>query len=311
MPDISVIICTHNPRLDYLQRVLDALKAQTLPKEKWELLLIDNCSSSAVQDSYDLSWHSQGKHLYAKPLGKTHAMLKGIAEAKADLLIVVDDDNVLHQTYLDVASTIEGQYKILGAWGGSLIGNFESPPPPWAIKYLNFLAVREVHEDCWTNDPSHWKATPLGAGLCVRRSVAEEYAAVTVRDSLRTSLDRIGKSLMGGGDIDLVRTSCRLGLGFGVFHRLKLEHLIASRRLELGYLASLVEGGTVSYHVLNHLGGKTFVKPRFSLRAVVTGVYNRVTLPLEERTLLKSQTQAWRLAEQLIKSMEKLPRPRG
>ena len=40
--DFSVIICTHNPRSDYLRRVLDALKAQTLLREQWELLLIDN-----------------------------------------------------------------------------------------------------------------------------------------------------------------------------------------------------------------------------------------------------------------------------
>jgi hypothetical protein len=36
---VSVIICTHNPRMDYLARALAALKEQTLPKELWELLL--------------------------------------------------------------------------------------------------------------------------------------------------------------------------------------------------------------------------------------------------------------------------------
>jgi glycosyltransferase involved in cell wall biosynthesis len=29
---ISVIVCTFNPRADYLQRTLGALRAQTLPK---------------------------------------------------------------------------------------------------------------------------------------------------------------------------------------------------------------------------------------------------------------------------------------
>ena len=48
MISISAIICTHNPRPDYLRRVLDALKAQTLPKEQWELLLIDNASKVAI-----------------------------------------------------------------------------------------------------------------------------------------------------------------------------------------------------------------------------------------------------------------------
>lgn len=40
--DISVIICTHNPRSDYFEKVLNALKAQTLSTAQWELLLVDN-----------------------------------------------------------------------------------------------------------------------------------------------------------------------------------------------------------------------------------------------------------------------------
>jgi glycosyltransferase involved in cell wall biosynthesis len=43
---VSVVICTHNSRRGYLVRVLDALKAQTLPREQWELLLIDNALDS-------------------------------------------------------------------------------------------------------------------------------------------------------------------------------------------------------------------------------------------------------------------------
>src|SRR5216684_3043522 len=40
MPSVSVIVCTHNPRSDYLRRVLDALQAQTVPMENWELLIV-------------------------------------------------------------------------------------------------------------------------------------------------------------------------------------------------------------------------------------------------------------------------------
>ena len=60
---ISVIICTHNPRPDYLRRVLDALKAQTLPKERWELLLIDNASNEPLSGEWDLSWHPHARHI--------------------------------------------------------------------------------------------------------------------------------------------------------------------------------------------------------------------------------------------------------
>ena len=36
---VPVIVCTHNPRLDYLRRTIGGLKRQTLSPEQWELLL--------------------------------------------------------------------------------------------------------------------------------------------------------------------------------------------------------------------------------------------------------------------------------
>src|SRR5258708_24159047 len=55
MLEFSVIICAHNPRPQYLRRVLEALRSQTLPKQEWELLLIDNLSSIPLMPNWDLS----------------------------------------------------------------------------------------------------------------------------------------------------------------------------------------------------------------------------------------------------------------
>jgi Glycosyl transferase family 2 len=54
---ISVIVCTHNPRLDYLRRTIGGLKRQTLSPEQWELLLIDKASDEILEGTCDLSWH--------------------------------------------------------------------------------------------------------------------------------------------------------------------------------------------------------------------------------------------------------------
>ena len=45
---LSVLICTHNPRRDYLDQVLAALRAQTLPVAEWELIVVDNASARPV-----------------------------------------------------------------------------------------------------------------------------------------------------------------------------------------------------------------------------------------------------------------------
>src|SRR5271154_1339560 len=98
--EVSVIICTHNPRLHYLRRTLDALAEQTLPKDRWELLLIDNMSREPVSSAWDLSWHPNARHVREEALGLTNARLRGIRESKGEYLVFIDDDNVAAADYL-------------------------------------------------------------------------------------------------------------------------------------------------------------------------------------------------------------------
>ena len=87
-PDVSVILCTYNPRADYLDRVLVGLRRQTLSFQHWELLLIDNASNESLADRFDIGWHPNGRHVREDELGLTPARLRGISEAVAELLIV-------------------------------------------------------------------------------------------------------------------------------------------------------------------------------------------------------------------------------
>jgi glycosyltransferase involved in cell wall biosynthesis len=52
-PEVSVVICAHNPRTDYLERVFKALKNQSIKNEKWELLLIDNASKENLAERWN------------------------------------------------------------------------------------------------------------------------------------------------------------------------------------------------------------------------------------------------------------------
>src|SRR5262245_54996167 len=61
---VSTILCTHNPRSNYLGRVLEALCAQTLPLNQWELLLVDNASRQPIAPAWNLSWHPHARHVH-------------------------------------------------------------------------------------------------------------------------------------------------------------------------------------------------------------------------------------------------------
>src|SRR5262249_46007012 len=116
MIELSVIICTHNPRKDYLRRVLEALRKQNLCTERWELLLVDNASDVCVSEEWDLSWHPEARHMLEAELGLASARRRGIREATSDLLVFVDDDNVLDPDYLSEAIRVKNEWPMLGVW---------------------------------------------------------------------------------------------------------------------------------------------------------------------------------------------------
>jgi glycosyltransferase involved in cell wall biosynthesis len=126
---LSVIICAHNPRPHYFQRCLSALEGQTLSREKWELIVIDNASAPDKAPRPDLSWHPGARLVVELQLGLTPARLRGIREAAGDLLVFVDDDNVLDPDFLETAMRVADEKPFLGSWSGQCRPAFEIPPP--------------------------------------------------------------------------------------------------------------------------------------------------------------------------------------
>ncbi|WP_243146930.1 glycosyltransferase [Scytonema sp. UIC 10036] len=289
---LSVIICTHNPRLNYLERVLQALKNQTLPTELWELLLIDNASDKLLSSEVDLSWHPQSRYIREEKLGLTPARLRGIKETVAETLVFVDDDNVLDSDYLEVASKISKDWPILGAWGGQIRPEFEEIPPDWTKPYWGALAIKEFDQDMWSN---LLEAIPTGAGMCVRKIIAQKYSELTHNNQKRLLLDRRGKLLTSAGDLDLARTTRDLNLGTGLFVALKLTHLIPAYRLQEKYLIRWLEGNSYSCTILNYIRGEVPPPVDFTWVRKLIDLYRLLRMKPRQRRF----HQAWQRGRML------------
>ena len=263
---LSVIICTHNPRPDYLKRTLGALCAQTLPRERWELLVIDNASREPLSGRLDLTWHGAARVVREDSLGLTPARLRGIREAWGELLVFVDDDNVLDPDYLEVACCVADERPWLGSWSGQCHPEFEREPPEWTRRYWGNLVIREFAKDVWSNLPWLAESMPCGAGLCVRRGVARHYQALHESGSRLIQLDRAGTSLLSGGDNDLAACACDIGQGMGIIESLRLTHLIPPERLTVEYLEQLTEGIYFSGVVLTYVRSSISELPLLNVR---------------------------------------------
>ncbi len=285
---LSVIICTHNPRADYLRRVLDALKKQTLPKEQWELLLIDNASKEPLAEVWNLSWHPHAHHIREDELGLTPARARGINESNGEILLFVDDDNVLGEDYFEQALAISRAFPQMGVWGGSITGVFEIDPPVFAKARIDYLAVSEVAVDTWGTLKNFSATCPPGAGVLVRKFIACAYQQKIRDDPLRRSLDRKGESLTSGGDIDLAWSACEMGYGMGRFKNLKMQHLIPAKRLTLEYWERLMEEGSFSMVFLLHFHGMPLPDASQSIWSKLRHLKQQLSASSEERRLAKA-----------------------
>ena len=274
MVDASVIICAHNPRPHYLDRVLEALRKQVLPYEQWELLLIDNASEPALASQWDISWHPNSRHIREDELGLAAARQRGAIEAAAELLVFVDDDNVLADDYLAQALKIQQDWPVLGTWGsGTIVPEFERQPAEHLRRYLSRLALRENRRANWSNVLPCDNATPAGAGICVRAGVAREYCRLYNAETIRLT-GRKGTALVGHEDYEIAYVGCSLGFGMGVFPELRMTHLIPKERVSDEYFLRLHEGNQISGALLAYKWLGEIPPSLFSSKSILSLVKN-------------------------------------
>ena len=253
--DASVVICSHNPRPHYLSRALYALREQTLSMERWELILVDNASRAALSREFDLSWHPAGRHVAEPDLGLASARRLGIREARADLIVFVDDDNLLAPSYLEKALKIGAEWPRLGTWGaGQVLPEFEVAPAEHLRPYLPWLALRDNKSPKWGNVISHNESVPTGTGLCVRATVANAYLEFCELSKIEIT-GRRGESLSGFEDYEICYVGCNAGFGMGTFPELRLTHLIPKERLSDNYFLRLLESTHLSRLILDYKWG--------------------------------------------------------
>jgi glycosyltransferase involved in cell wall biosynthesis len=100
---ISVIIPYYN-KYTRLLRVLDALDKQTIPKESFEVIIVDDGSQVELSKQEKIKEYQQKINMEIirnQNNGRSKARNTGIENAKADLLAFLDDDVVLPDYFLE------------------------------------------------------------------------------------------------------------------------------------------------------------------------------------------------------------------
>lgn len=197
---ISAIISTYN-REKYLPGVLDSLKKQTLPKDQFEIIVVNNNSvdntESIVLSFRDANPDIPFFYCIETNQGLSYARNRGIKESKGEYVTFIDDDAFLHEDYLNkVVDYFEAHPKSV-ALGSKILLHYEDIVPKWENKYLNSLLGYFNPGD--QRFEFTRKDYPRGSNMSFRTSIFEAVGDFNV------NLGRVGRNLAGSEEKDMFR----------------------------------------------------------------------------------------------------------
>lgn len=250
MKGITVVICCYNSA----SRLHETLKHLYLQKKdnslRLEIIIVDNASTDDTVFVASEIWKQFKnddiifKVIEEKQPGLSFARQCGVSEAKYEYIIFCDDDNWLHEDYVQTAYRLISADKTIGVIGGISTAIGDAAMPAWFAKYEEIYSVgKHAPASGIINN----KGYVCGAGMVTRKTVFEN--AVNNKFPFALS-DRKGNALSGGGDVEYC---LRLILqGYNIFYSedLVFKHYIPAYRLTEQYRDDLLKGAQNAQWIL-------------------------------------------------------------
>lgn len=252
----SVIIPTRN-RANLLDRCLDSLHRQTLSREQFEVLVIDNGSSDNTAEVAARHAATLQVSCRSAPEPGLHVgRHEGLKHAQADLLVFVDDDIEASPAWL--ASILEAfDDQDVALVGGNNLPRFEQPPPAWLEKWwgqpvaqgraLGYLSILDFGEGCFDIDPGYvW-----GCNFAIRKDVLLAVAGFHP-DGVPPERLRF----RGDGETHVSESIRRLGLRTRFHSGASVQHFVPGNRMTLQYFEqrAYAQGVSDSYSDIRRHG---------------------------------------------------------
>ena len=141
-PLLSAVVCTYN-RAELLARVLDSLCRQSLPREQFEIVIINDGSTD---DTQDIVRSFEGKlplrYLFQRNAGLAAAKNHGLFASRGDFVLFLDDDDMATETLFEEHVKTHRKYP---AEQYAVLGHTRLSPEIAAKPLMHFV----VEVDCF------------------------------------------------------------------------------------------------------------------------------------------------------------------
>jgi glycosyltransferase involved in cell wall biosynthesis len=204
VPKVSVVVPTWN-RAELLARTIDKIEQQTLPRDLYEVLVVDNNSTDDTRAVLDqkASTYPNLKVFSQAKRGAAATRNVGISKAKGEIVLFIDDD-ILAEPVL-----VEEHWKYHQKHAGaSIIGGVTTPWDSCSDPFLRYLRDRRIFNPysiaCGPMDFSYYHTGNVSTARSLLKEVGgfnEQFAIYGMEDiELGYRLERHGSRMVHGPD---------------------------------------------------------------------------------------------------------------
>lgn len=287
---ISVILCTYN-RKKYIYNVLKSLASNTLPSDRYEIVLVDNNCTDNTRSECDRFAQDfpavNFKYFVEKNQGLSHARNRGIKESSGNVLVYVDDDALVNTAYLQTYADFFKQHPEIDAAGGPIIPQYETKEPEWMSRIIKMLLTGyKYHGNQQKEFPKG--DYPGGGNAAYRAYVFEKVGGFNVE------LGRKGDNLAGAEEKDIFDKMTTLGMRFYYLPNAILYHIIPEKKLSKDYFDRL----TYSIGKSERIRTRQIGKSKYAKRLLLEGIKWVASIILcIGYTLTLSPIKGWKLVQ--------------
>lgn len=222
--EFSVIICSYN-RANILSKCLTSLNNQFFPKDQYEVIIVNNNSTDNTEEmalSFSKEWpHFQ--YIMETNQWLSQARNTGSRLAKGKVLIFLDDDVIIPESYLDRVAYIHTKFDF-SCWGGIDIPYYQDEKPLWVKD--SYLQFRLPYHDFQQIDAGK-KECVAGFSFIIRKDLLFEFGGFDPRVGMK------GEVVGYGEETFLQHQLHAKGIPIGYDPQLKVQHHMLPHKLKL------------------------------------------------------------------------------
>jgi len=246
---ISVCLFSKNPEQDSFLKVIQGLKFQSLPTDKWNIKIIDNDSDESIERSYSghFAFHPDVKFIAEKKRGLFFAQQCAVRSGDGDLIVILGDDCVLERDYLEKALDYMNSHPETGYMVGNHVLKIDENSKESEKYLLKLLYHADCHPEIFVQAVDAKRYTPAIRGSCgavITREIAGRFTANDFYVDLLNLLRKYGIDKLRGTDLDLPMISLSIGRKIVMSSELCYVDIENSRGVNFGaYIERIVEEG--------------------------------------------------------------------